>query len=69
MPFEATWVDLEMIILSEVGQTNVIWCHLYTEYKEKHKLTYSQNSYSLIDIEHNVMVTKWDGRNKLEVWD
>ena len=24
MPFAVTWVDLEMIILSEVGQTNVI---------------------------------------------
>ena len=26
MPFAATWMDLEMIILSEVSQTNRILC-------------------------------------------
>ena len=30
MPFAATWVDLEIIILIEVSQTN-IWYHLYVE--------------------------------------
>ena len=31
MSFAATWMDLEMIILSEVSQrkTNTIRCHLY----------------------------------------
>ena len=30
MPFVATWVDLEIIILSEVSQTktNIIWYYL-----------------------------------------
>ena len=34
MPFAATWVDLEIIILSEVSQrkTNIIY-HLYVESK------------------------------------
>ena len=33
MPFVATWMDLEIIILSEVSQTetNIIWYHLYVE--------------------------------------
>ena len=33
MPFSATWMDLEIFILSEVTQrkTNIIWYHLYVE--------------------------------------
>ena len=36
MPFAATWMDLEIIILSEVSQreTNFIWYHLYVESKK-----------------------------------
>ena len=36
MPFAATWMDLEIIILSEVSQTktHIIYNHLYTEYKQ-----------------------------------
>ena len=35
MPFAATWIDLEMIILSEVSQTKkyTIWCQLYVDSK------------------------------------
>ena len=32
MPFAATWLDLEITILSEVSQTNIIY-HLYVESK------------------------------------
>ena len=37
MPFSETWMDLEIIILSEVSQrkTNIIWYHLYAESKIK----------------------------------
>ena len=37
MPFAATCMDLEMIILSEVKQrkTNIIWYHLYVESQKK----------------------------------
>ena len=36
MPFAATWMDLEIIILSEVSQTktNTIWYRLYVESKQ-----------------------------------
>ena len=37
IPFAATWMDLEIFILSEVSQvkTNVIWKHLYVESRKK----------------------------------
>ena len=33
MPFAATWIDLEIVIISEVrqGKSNTIWYHLYVE--------------------------------------
>ena len=40
MPFAATWMDLEMIILSEICQTkiSIIWYHLFMESKKiQHK--------------------------------
>ena len=40
MPFAATCIDLEIIILSEVRQTNIIWYHLYAETKKGHELIY-----------------------------
>ena len=35
LPFAATWIDLENIILSDVSQkkTNTVWHHLYRESK------------------------------------
>ena len=36
-PFAATWMDLEIIILSEISQTkrNITWYLLYAELKKK----------------------------------
>ena len=35
MPFAATWLELEIIILSDVSEkeTNTVWYHLYVESK------------------------------------
>ena len=37
IPFEATWMDLEMIILSEISQrkTNIMSYCLYEEFRKK----------------------------------
>ena len=36
MPFVATWMDLEIVILSEVSQTetSIIWYHLHVKSKK-----------------------------------
>ena len=52
-------MDLEIIILSEVRQTNAnIIYHLYVEPKKWYKWIYIQNKNRLIDIENKLMVTK-----------
>ena len=39
MPFAATWMDIDIIILSEASQTktNIIWYHFYVESKKSDK--------------------------------
>ena len=51
MPFAATWMDLEIMILSELSQTekdkyHIIW----------HKWTYLRNRNRLTDIENRLVV-------------
>ena len=56
MPFAGTWIDLEIIILSQ-RKTNITWDHLYVESKKKlYKWAYLQNRNRL--IENKLMVTK-----------
>ena len=44
-PSAATWIQLEILILSEVRKknTDTIWYHLYVESKKGHKSTYLRN--------------------------
>ena len=60
--FAATWMDLEIIILSEISQTktNIIWNNL-----GKHKWTYWQNT----DPKNILTVTsKVGGEDRLGIW-
>ena len=60
MPFVATQMDLEIIILSEEGQTkrSIIWYQLCVESKKWYKWTYLQKRNRLTDIENKLMDTK-----------
>ena len=56
----ATWLDLEIIIITEGRQkkTNIIWYQLYVESK---KWTYLQNRNRCTDIGNKLMVTEGEG--------
>ena len=71
MPFAATWVDLEIIILSEVSQTktNSIY-HLYMESKKMLQMnlfTKQKQTHRLQKQTYNYQ--KGRGRDKSRVWD
>ena len=58
------WINLEIIILSEVSQkrkTNIIWSHLYVKSKIRHKWTCLRNKNRLTDIENRLVVAKGEG--------
>ena len=56
-----TWMDLEIIILSEVSQTEKDKHHMMSHGKPKkkrYKLTYLQNKNRLTNFKNKLMVTK-----------
>ena len=75
MPFAAPWMDLEIIILSEVNQTETnIISFIEGILKKWYKWTYLQNRNRLTDIENKTIIIKEDSggrdrRDKLWVWN
>ena len=74
MLFAATWMQLDIIILSEVSQkkTNIIGYHFYVESKIWHKWIDLQNRNRLRDTENRLTVAKGEQereRDRLVVWD
>ena len=66
MPFAATWMDLEIVILSEVSdrERQISYDIAYMwNLKKWYKWTYLQNRNRVTDVENTLMVTrgKWGG--------
>ena len=58
MPIVATWMDLEIIILSEVRKKQIPYDITYMwNLKKGYKWTYLQNRSRIIDVENKLMVT------------
>ena len=60
MPFAATWMNLDVIILSKVSQRQLSYDITYMESKKKkwYKWTYLQNRNRLTDLEDKLTVAK-----------
>ena len=61
MPFAATWMDLEIIILSEISQKEKGKYHMIPfmcETKIRHKWIYLRNRNRLTDIENKLVVAR-----------
>ena len=62
MPFAATWMDLDIMILSEVRERQISYDIAYTwNLRKRHKWIYFQNRKRLTDTENKLMVTKGEG--------
>jgi len=72
MPFTATWMHLEILLLGQKSserRTNTIWYHLYVDSKIWHRHTYVQNRNRLRNKKNRLVVAKarglgerWSGR-------
>ena len=70
MAFSATWMDLKIIMLSEVRQWNTNRCyHLYVESKKRIQWTYLKNRNWLTDFEKPVIKGDRLWGDGLGVWD
>ena len=75
MPFAETWMDLEIIILSEVSQTktNIIWYSLYEESKKRmiqmNLFTKQKQTQRLREWTCGYQWGRVEGKNRLGVWN
>ena len=72
MPFAATWIDLEIIWLSEVSQRerqiSYDIAYMWNQ-KNWYKWTYLQNRNRLTDLENELMVTRGEGSGGGVDWE
>ena len=63
LPFAATWVDLEGIMLSEISQrkTNAVKYHLYVESKKYNKLVNKTKEKQIHRYREQTNGYQWDG--------
>ena len=63
MPTAATWMDLEIIQLSEVSQTktNILWYHLYVESKKMIQMNLFTKQKQTHRHRNKLIVTKGEG--------
>ena len=66
MPFAATWMDIEIVILGEVNQakTNTTCYYLHVESKNMVQVNLLTKQNQVTDVKNNLIVT-WKGRDKL----
>ena len=72
MPFAATWMELEMVILREVSQTQKDEHHTVYMWRLKkgYKWACLQNRSKATDVENKLMLTEAVGRrDKLGDWE
>ena len=60
----ATWMDLDILILSQTEKTNIMWYHFHVESKKWHKSKLLWNRNRLTDLRNRPMVAKaeWGGK-------
>ena len=77
MPFLATWMDLVIIILSEVNQREkakyymiLLICGIYKNKNKqtKNKCAHFQSRSIFLDTETNIVTKGKKGEEKLEIW-
>ena len=64
MSFATTWMNLKIIILSEVSQRKTSITYMWNLKKKKIQMNLFINRNRLTDIENNLMVTKGEGGGK-----
>ena len=65
MPFAATWMDLESIILSEVSQRrrNIVWLPSYVESKKMIQTNLLIEQKQTHDLENELMVARAEAKD------
>ena len=72
VPFAATWMQPEIIILSEVSQrkTNIIWHHLYVKSKKMIQMNlFMKQTHRHRKQTYGYQRGKVGGRDKLGIWE